>query len=179
MQALPSVSARWLALAWLAAALLIVPTASAGSAAAIKGVGAGKTSMGFWQFELSAHAEHDPKTPENGFGQLKLEQAAFVDELGVPHAAIRHTVDVRCLAPSIIGGRPGARITGVITRSSTPPALGVTIGAVVADGGEPSAAPVDSFDIDHTIPPAETTCYLLPQFDMPPNVEQGNIVVKF
>ncbi len=172
MEALSSVPARWLALAGLAAALLIVPTASARSAASIKGVGAGKLIGGVAEFELSAHVEDDPTTPENGFGQAKVE---FLDFFGT---LISHTIDVRCVNPAIIGDRPSARITGVITRSSVPGAVGQAAGVQVSDGGEPSGAPVDSFEFSTTLSPAETTCLIRPPADLPPNVEQGNIVVK-
>jgi hypothetical protein len=171
MKALPSVSRRWLALAaGLTAALLIIPTASARSAASIKGVGAGETVFGFTEFELSAHAEADPTTPENGFGQVKIE---------FPPGSF--TIDVRCVNADVIVGRPSARISGVITRSTlTGPVLGVGTTAVVSvsDGGEPSSdVPVDGFTFSSGPPPAETVCLGRPGLTLP-NVTQGNIVVK-
>jgi hypothetical protein len=167
---------RWLALAALAVAALYVPTASAGSAAAIKGVGAGETSLGFIKFELSAHAEADPTTPENGFGQVKFEL-----QTGPQAGSV--TVDVRCVTAQVGStGRPHATISGVVTRSTIPTALfapGTTAEVVVSDGGEPAAdLPVDTFRPAHLSNAVPETSCLVPSFDFPPNVTQGNIVVK-
>jgi hypothetical protein len=176
MQALSRIPRRWLALAALATAVLVVPTASAGSAAAIKGVGAGRTDLGFTKFELSAHAERDPTTPEFGFGQVKIEAPAG-----------SATIDVRCVRAFVtpFTGRPSAVITGVVTRSTFPAPflqVGETAIVEVADGGEPaSAVPVDTFrisDFGALFVDAETGCLFRGGFDPPPNVTQGNIVVK-
>jgi hypothetical protein len=174
MKGLPSVSPRWLALAALAAALLVVPTAGAASAASIKGVGAGKTTLGFVEFELSAHVEDDPTTPENGFGQVKVEY---------PVGTL--WIDVRCTRVTLDGmGRPTATISGVVIRSSVP---GIEPGGpgpprliFARDGGEPSDAPVDRFAEAFSFnPDPNTACLTTPvNIDSTSNVEQGNIVVK-
>jgi hypothetical protein len=168
MKALPSISRRWLALAALATAVLVVPTASAGSAASIKGVGAGETDLGFTEFELSAHAEDDPTTPETGFGQVKIERAT---------GTLR--IDVRCTRVAFFfDGVPHAFITGVVVRSSDPLiAPGRTWYVAVMDGGEPgSAAPVDRFQDTPFNGDPNTFCQV--SLIGPPNVIQGNIVVK-
>lgn len=167
MRPLSRVPRRLLPLAALAAAVLVIPTASAGSAAAIKGVGAGKVGGGLIKFELSAHAEDDDTTPENGFGQVRIDSET-----------LSLVIDVRCVNPAVVGDRPSARISGVVTRASAPVLVGQVIDVQVADGGEPSGAPVDTFEFSVTLPPAETNCLRQPPADLPPNVEDGNIVVK-
>jgi hypothetical protein len=170
MEPPPRSPQRWLALAALAAAVLVVPTASAGSAASIKGVGAGETSAGLTEFELSAHAENDPTTPENGFGQVKIKRATGT-----------FTIDVRCTRVAILFGPPAADITGVVIRSSDP---AVTPGApwlvLAADGGEPgSAGPVDSFAESGLFNGDVNNFCMAGQVGVgTPNVTQGNIVVK-
>jgi hypothetical protein len=177
MQPLLRLPRRWLALAALAVAVFVVPTASAGSAAAIKGVGAGKMPFGFVKFELSAHAEDDPSTPENGFGQVKFE-------VGTPIPIGSVTIDVRCVRAQVgVTGRPNATITGRVTQSTVSGFFrGHTVRVDVSDGGEPASdLPVDSFQPstfeDREF--AETACLEFLPIDPPPNVEQGNIVVKF
>lgn len=168
MRALPR---GWLVLAGLVTAAVLTPLAFAGSAASIKGVGAGETNLGFTQFELSAHVEDDPTTPENGFGQVKVElfNGSFA-------------IDVRCVEVSVVAGRPNARISGVITQSTfvVPFGTGQRVLVVVADGGEPASdVPVDSFTISSAPPASEDTiCLGVFEADVPRNVTQGNIVVK-
>lgn len=167
MQPLSRVSRRWLALAALAAAVLVVPTASAGSAASVKGVGAGESNLGLEQFELSAHLEDNPTTPETGFGQVKIEQGPST-----------LTIDVRCTKVALLAGVPHAYISGVVTRSSDPAFVGRPWFVGVSDGGEPgSQAPVDGFEEATALGDPNTFCQTVSGFT-PPDVTQGNIVVK-
>ncbi len=156
---------RWLALAALAAAVLIVPTASAGSTASIRGVGAGQTADNFFHFELSAHVENKEDTPETGFGQVHVETGT----LG------RVIIDVRCVKVLVVGV-PHAYITGVITEPET--LAGQPADVFVSDGGEPSGdMPVDGFEFALGGGDPNTFCQLVAGY-VPPNVTEGNIVVK-
>ena len=108
---------RCLLLAGLLVAAVLPSSALAKSAASIKGVGAGKTAGDVFQFELSAHAEHKPTTPENGFGQVKVQSAT----------AGTLYIDVRCVF-AVAGLNPAepvgnARISGMVTERSSNPAL--------------------------------------------------------
>ena len=138
------------------------------------GTGAGRTSAGRIQFELSAHERLN-----GDFGQIGVT-------VSTPTQDVSYSVDVTCA--NLNSGFPPATnlseglIQGVVT--SVSPAvnvLGITVGSqrltFIHDGGQPSSAtPVDAFyDVNNFIPP--NSCHTFLSFTTP-NVEQGNVNIK-
>jgi hypothetical protein len=158
-------------------ALLLVAALAGGTAsdasipargADLYGVGGGQTELGFNQFDLSAHSG-----PTGDFGHVGTKSEVLGDMY----------VDVNCVnvagLPGTFGGN--AMISGIIRRVDVPNLLGVAPGDtqffLVGDNGSPSTVPVDSFYYVFGAGPGQD-CNDFSPFNLSPNVEQGNIVIK-
>lgn len=138
----------------------------------IYGVGGGKTDVGTFDFDLSAHSE-----PNGDFGRVGVRESTPVYEL-------QYSVAVDCVNINPVTSEElGGTISGVVTKVSPVPNVpGITVGHrfffFVQDGGEPSPRLlVDSF-IPKIDPAPPANCKTISLGGAQKNVTQGNIVVK-
>jgi hypothetical protein len=148
--------------------------AAVSNGANIKGVGGGWigfppfTSSKYAQFSFSAH-----EGPNGDFGQSHL---TINEEL----APLDVSVDVDCVNVfPLLGLRGGAWFSGPVTKVNDPnDAYAISPGDrllfIVNDGGEPSVAPVDGYNVTFDI---GDPCKDLPPTVEPPDVTHGNIVI--
>jgi len=152
------------------------PTSAAGGTGDVKGVGGGwvsfqpATSAKFVHFSFSAHSG-----PKGDFGQVQFR---ISDEFDAP---LDVSANVDCLNTLAFPTVRGVGwFSGIVTKVDPPTNLylispGDRMYFQIVDGGDPSARPVDDFQISTDL---GVSCKTLPPFLGPPNVTQGNIVIS-
>jgi hypothetical protein len=151
-----------------------LPSATLAHGADTYGVGGGKGDLFggafLFTFNLSAH----DSGPQGDFGHVG---GTLTDSAGNKFS---YRMDVDCVAiPSLFGG-DSASISGIVKKASGTTtffdiAPGDRLLVGVVDGGNPKDRPVDSFVFTKTkSPDCEQTGISI----FPPNVTQGNVVIK-
>jgi hypothetical protein len=136
----------------------------------VHATGAGASGFGGFnhaiQFQVSAHQAPDQ-------GQVGF---SFSD----PFSPLDARVSLDCVNVFPVVGLNGAAwVAGTVTRASPQPNVyaitpGTRLEFYLVDGGNPSAAPVDTFDVFYEFAPCDT----LPFFGNFMNVTQGNVEIK-
>jgi len=152
------------------------PSSAAGGAGDVKGVGGGwvafppLTSAKYLHFSFSAHSG-----PQGDFGQV---QFSISDDLGTP---LDVSADVDCLNTIAFPTVRGVGWFSAVVKRVDPSGnlFGISPGDrmyfQIVDGGDPSARPVDDFQIYTDL---AVSCKMLTPILGPPDVTQGNIVIS-
>jgi hypothetical protein len=154
---------------------LSLPGAAFAQGADVYGVGGGKgnfvaAGVARFTFDLSAH-DYDAG-PNGDFGHVG---GTLTDPAG---NTVSYRMVVDCVAiPNLFGD---ASISGIVTKTSgsgfeITPGARLFVGA--HDGGNPSNRPVDWFAVAE-VSSIFANCDLFAFVAIPPNVTQGNIVIK-
>jgi len=150
-------------------------SSAAGGAGDVKGLGGGwvafppLTSAKFVHFSFSAHTG-----PKGDLGQIQL---SISDELGAPLDVSANVDCLNIIAVPTVGG--AGWFSAIVTKVDPSPNLyfvspGDRMYFQIVDGGDPSARPVDDFQIYTDL---GVSCKTLEPFLGPPDVTQGNILI--